>query len=247
MTADIAHSINAGGIVTNFHDQGSGDPVLLIHGSGPGVSAWSNWRTVIPELSKQHRVIAPDLYGFGYTELPKGAIRDKTVWVQHVVDLADALGIGQFSVVGNSFGGAVAIALMREHPERVKRAVLMGAVGLEFPITEALDYVWGYSPTLENLRTALSYLATDPSRLTDDLIRIRYEASVRKGVHQAYSSTFGPSPRQNQIAMLASIEAEIRSIQQEVLILHGKLDQVIPMQVSLRPVSYTHLTLPTKA
>ena len=54
--------------MTNVHDQGKGFPVVLLHGSGPGVTAWANWRLSIPALSKERRVIAPDLMGFGYTQ-----------------------------------------------------------------------------------------------------------------------------------------------------------------------------------
>ena len=58
------------GYQTNCHDQGSGPAVMLLHGSGAGVSGWANWRGLIPELSKKWRVLAPDLVGFGYTETP---------------------------------------------------------------------------------------------------------------------------------------------------------------------------------
>ncbi|MGH8750409.1 MAG: alpha/beta fold hydrolase, partial [Burkholderiales bacterium] len=67
---EIAKSIKAGDIVTNYHDVGSGSPVLMIHGSGPGVSAWANWRLVMPSLAERFRVIAPDMVGFGFTERP---------------------------------------------------------------------------------------------------------------------------------------------------------------------------------
>ena len=69
---EIARSIVADGIRSNYHDLGSGHPLLMIHGSGPGVSAWANWRLVMPELAKQARVIAPDMVGFGFTERPAG-------------------------------------------------------------------------------------------------------------------------------------------------------------------------------
>ena len=69
---EIGRSIVAAGIATNCHDVGSGRPVLLIHGSGPGVTAWANWRLVLPELARSCRVIAPDMVGFGYTERPEG-------------------------------------------------------------------------------------------------------------------------------------------------------------------------------
>jgi pimeloyl-ACP methyl ester carboxylesterase len=55
---EIAELVLAGGFRTNVHDVGSGPPALLIHGSGPGVSAWANWRLVMPELAEQARVIA---------------------------------------------------------------------------------------------------------------------------------------------------------------------------------------------
>ena len=60
------------GYRTNYHDRGSGPPVLVLHGSGAGVCAWANWRTFIPALEDRFRIIAPDLVGFGYTETPDG-------------------------------------------------------------------------------------------------------------------------------------------------------------------------------
>jgi 2-hydroxymuconate-semialdehyde hydrolase len=146
------------------------------------------------------------------------------------------MGIEKASLVGNSFGGALAIAFMIAHPDRVDRAVLMGAAGVEFPITEALDYVWGYEPSMEMMRKTIAYLSTDPSRITESLIESRYEASKRPGAAEPYSATFGPKPRQNHLKMLCSNEEDVAAIPHEVLILHGKLDQVIPLEVSERLV-----------
>ena len=70
VNAEIGRMVLAGGIETNLHDVGAGNPVVLVHGSGPGVTAWANWRTVMPELSRHRRVIAPsvallfDIQGF---------------------------------------------------------------------------------------------------------------------------------------------------------------------------------------
>ncbi|MCB1757792.1 MAG: 2-hydroxy-6-oxo-2,4-heptadienoate hydrolase, partial [Gammaproteobacteria bacterium] len=58
---EIGRSLTVEGVTINYHDQGEGEPVLLIHGSGPGVTAWANWRTMIPELARHNRVIAPDM------------------------------------------------------------------------------------------------------------------------------------------------------------------------------------------
>ena len=135
---EIGSSINAGGITTNYHEQGAGEPVLLLHGSGPGVSAWANWRLVIPRLAENFRVIAPDIAGFGFTERPEGIHYEMETWLKHALDFLDALEIGQAHVIGNSFGGALAVALAIEAPQRVSRLVLMGSVGLEFELTEFL-------------------------------------------------------------------------------------------------------------
>jgi 2-hydroxymuconate-semialdehyde hydrolase len=231
---EIGRTVDAGGIRTNYHDQGQGAPVLLIHGSGPGVTAWANWRLNLPELAKSFRVLAPDMLAFGYTEAPNERITDKSVWVHHLLAFLDAMKIDEVSLVGNSFGGALALAFMIAHPDRVDRAVLMGAVGLDFPITRPLDDVWGYEPSLEAMREALHFLASDPSRVTEDLIRSRYEASARPEAHASYARTFGPAPRQDQIRMLASREDDIAALPHEVLILHGKLDSAIPPALSIR-------------
>lgn len=233
---EIGKSITVGGSVTNYHDVGDGAPVLLIHGSGPGVTAWANWRLNMPELAKRFRVIAPDMFGFGYSD-SKGRIEDKRVWVDQVASLLDGLGIDKVSMVGNSFGGGITLAFMIAHPDRVERAVLMGPAGLDFPITPALDLVWGYQPSLEEMRTSLKYLAWDHSRLTEDLIQSRYEASARPEAHEPYHATFGGADRQRNIAMLASREEDVAALQHETLILHGLFDQVIPLASTVRLAS----------
>lgn len=231
---EIARTITLEGVATNYHDVGQGDTVLLIHGSGPGVTAWANWRLTMDALAARFRIVAPDMLGFGYTDAVEGGIRDKQVWVDHLVELLDALELERVSVVGNSFGGAIAIAFAVAHPERVHRLALMGAVGTSFPITPGLDFVWGYTPSLENMRTTLGYLSAHPERLSEDLIRSRFEASDRPGAQAPYQATFGPGPRQQHIEMLASADEEITGIRHETMLLHGVLDQVIPVDVSYR-------------
>jgi len=230
---EIGQSIDASGIEVNYHDHGSGFPVLLIHGSGPGVSAYANWRLVMPELWKQRRVIAPDMVGFGFTERPAGYQYTMTNWVKQAIDLLDALGLKQVDLVGNSFGGALSLALTIHHPERVRRLVLMGAAGVSFPITPALDAVWGYEPSFENMRRIMDVFAYDRGLVNDDLARLRYEASAREGVQESYAQMF-PAPRQRWVEALASPEEDIAKIDKETLIVHGRDDQVIPVENSLR-------------
>ena len=230
---EIGQSITAAGIRTNYHDSGgAGTPVLLIHGSGPGVSAWANWRLVMPALAQQARVIAPDMVGFGYSERPAGFAYSMDAWVRQAVGLLDALGIARTDLVGNSFGGALSLALAIAHPERVRRLVLMGSAGVSFPLTEGLDAVWGYTPSVENMRAIMDYFAFDQGLMSDDLARLRFEASIRPGFQESFAAMF-PAPRQRWIEALASAEADIRALPHQALVIHGREDRVIPLSTSL--------------
>jgi 2-hydroxymuconate-semialdehyde hydrolase len=229
---EIGRRIRAAGIDTNYHDLGEGRPALFIHGSGPGVSAWANWRLVLPEFAKQFRAIAPDMVGFGFTERPQDIQYGMDTWVAQAVGLLDALDIERVDLVGNSFGGALALALAIRHPRRVRRLVLMGSVGVPFRITPALDAVWGYQPSFENMRRMMDLFAYDRSLVTDELAKLRYEASIRPGFQESFSAMF-PAPRQRWVDAMASTEADIRALPHETLIIHGRDDQVIPLETSL--------------
>jgi 2-hydroxymuconate-semialdehyde hydrolase len=230
---EIGRSIHAGGIQTNYHDIGQGEPVLLIHGSGPGVSAWANWRLNIPALAERLRVLAPDMVGFGFTERPEGIQYNMDTWIKHAIDFLDALGIEKAHIVGNSFGGALALALAIRNPNRVNKIVLMGSAGVHFELTEALDAVWGYTPSIENMKKMLDYFAYDRSLVSDELAELRYKASIRPGVQEAYSAMF-PAPRQRWVDALASKEEDIKKIQNEALIIHGREDRVLPCSNALK-------------
>lgn len=230
---EIALTIRAGGIETNYHDVGSGFPALFIHGSGPGVSAWANWRLVMPPLAERLRLIAPDMAGFGFSERRPGLRYELDTWVAQAIGVLDALGLEQADVVGNSFGGALALAMAIRHPSRVRRLVLMGSVGVSFPITEGLDAVWGYMPSFENMRRIMDYFAWDRSLVNDELAELRYRASIRPGFHESFSAMF-PAPRQRWVDALASREEDIRALPHETLVVHGRDDKVIPLLTSLR-------------
>ena len=233
---EIAQSVVAAGIRTNVHDVGSGHPVLLIHGSGAGVSAWANWRLVMPVLARQARVIAPDMVGFGFTDRldlsQPGQRYDMDTWVRQAVGVLDALGIEKTDLVGNSFGGALALALSIRHPQRVRRLVLMGSVGVPFTLTPGLDAAWGYTPSLENMRKLLDVFAYDRSLVTDELARLRYEASIQPGFQESFAAMF-PAPRQRWVDAMCSPESAIRALPHHTLVVHGRDDQVIPLSTSL--------------
>lgn len=231
---EIGTTVRAGGIDTNVHI--IGDPktqpvVFLIHGSGPGVTAFANWRLTMPDLAQHFCVVAPDIVGFGYTARPEGFQYSMAQWTAHLLALMDELGIQQADVVGNSFGGGLAAALAVEHPERLRRLVLMGAVVAPQRISPGLDAVWGYQPSVENMQHLLGLFAYDQSLLGDDLAELRYQASIRPGVQEAFSSMF-PAPRQQGVDGLTQPYAAIEQIPHRTLIVHGRDDKVIPVQGS---------------
>ena len=229
---EIGETIDANGVKTNYLEAGAGPPVVLVHGSGPGVTAYANWRLVIPALSDRFRVIAPDMVGFGFSERPDGADYSVQTWADQVVGLLDALGLDKASIVGNSFGGAIALRVATQHPERVDKLVLMGSMGVDFPITEGLDRVWGYTPSFENMRAVLDVFAYDRGLVPDELAEVRYRASTQPGFQESYGAMF-PEPRQRWVDAMRTPDDEIRKITHETLIVAGREDKVIPVETSL--------------
>jgi 2-hydroxymuconate-semialdehyde hydrolase len=208
-------------------------PVVMLHGSGPGVTAWANWNKLFPLLSEHYRVVAPDMVGFGYTDRPEGLTCNMNAWVQQTVDLLDALKLGRVHLVGNSFGGALALAVAVKYPERVDKLVLMGSMGVTFPITYGLDRVWGYTPSLDNMKELLDIFAYNRKIVSDDLAKLRYESSILPGFQESFSALF-PAPRQQGVEAMAGNEGYLRTVRHQTLIIHGREDRVIPLETSLK-------------
>jgi 2-hydroxymuconate-semialdehyde hydrolase len=236
---EIGRSIQCGRVLTNYQDVGAGEPVLLLHGSGPGVSAWANWRLTIGDLSPHFRLLAPDLAGFGYSERVPGLAYTRDLWLQQIVDFLDAVEIDRVHLIGNSFGGSMALALAVAHPERVNRIVLMGSVGVPFELTPGLDAVWGYEPSIENMRRIMGIFAYNQNLVGDQLVQLRYEASSRPGVQESYASMF-PAPRQRWVEAMSHPTESIRSLAHATLLVHGRDDKVIPLSTSLTLLELIH-------
>jgi pimeloyl-ACP methyl ester carboxylesterase len=202
----IGKDIVANGIRTNYLEAGSGgDTVVLIHGSGPGVTAYANWRGVVPALGEHFHVYAPDMVGFGYSDRPEGIRYGLDVWADQTLGFMDAMGIQKAHLVGNSFGGGIALRIATQHPDRVGKLVLMGSMGVDFPITEGLDNVWGYDGTLEGMKKVMGFFAYDTSLTSGDLAQARYEGATQPGFQESFSSMF-PAPRQRWVEAMTVSE-----------------------------------------
>jgi pimeloyl-ACP methyl ester carboxylesterase len=152
-----------------YVDEGSGPPVLLLHGCP--FSSYE-WHAVIPILARQYRVIAPDLLGLGDTVVRLDDDYRLPNQLAMVVGLLDGLGVHAARVVGHDHGGATAELMMKHHPERIERLVLTNV--------EAYDQ-WPSAPETPYLRALLN-------PLSGPLFRLIYDSSLLQ--HEAYSSAF---------------------------------------------------------
>jgi pimeloyl-ACP methyl ester carboxylesterase len=103
---------------------GTGSPILLVHGILVSAREWDD---VTPLLARRHRVIAPDLPGFGRSGKPADFPYGRVGYCDHLVALLDALGLEKVTVVGHSMGGGIAAELAARSPERVDKLVLLDA------------------------------------------------------------------------------------------------------------------------
>jgi pimeloyl-ACP methyl ester carboxylesterase len=118
--------ITIGGRQVNVMEMGEGPPLLLVHGHS---GCWQNWLENIPYFARTHRVVAPDLPGFGYSEMPAEGVSIEG-YAGFLDALCDELGVDSTPVVGNSLGGFVGAELCLKFPERVSRLMLVSAAGL---------------------------------------------------------------------------------------------------------------------
>lgn len=229
----LGKTVMAGGVRTNYHEAGSGVPVLLLHGSGIGVSAYANWNDTIPAFSRSFHVIAIDVAGFGYSDAPADAVYGLDLWVRHVIDFLDVMGLRKVHLLGNSFGGGLALAVTARHPERVLRVALMGSVGVRFEMPKGFNAGVGFHGRRDQMRTLLENFTIDPASITEEMIELRYATAMRPGYDETFKKLF-PGPREEKMNALITPEQDVARIRNEVLLVHGREDRVVPSDTSQR-------------
>jgi 2-hydroxymuconate-semialdehyde hydrolase len=176
-------------------------------------------------------VLAPDQLGFGGTATGEARTYGRAAWTEHALSLLDTLGVGPVDIIGNSMGGAVALSIARARPEAVRRIVLMGSMGVAMALPSGLNTVWGYTPGTVQMREVIGLFAHDRRLITDELVEMRYQASLSPKVRDSWAAMF-PEPRQRWTDDLALSGAELNSIGAPVLLVHGRDDRVVPWRVS---------------
>lgn len=171
---------------------GRGEPVLLIHGFG--ASTYS-WREVMPDLAQRYRVVALDLYGFGWTERPDDLSRyTRDGQVELILQVLEALDIASTHLIGHSYGGSICMALVADHPERVRSMVLVDSAAVDYPMKRRkwfsgvglfnYTYVRGIALRAEFVEKAMTAAYYDDTLVTDELVdaylrRLRVEGAAR--------------------------------------------------------------------
>ncbi len=221
----------------------AGDPekpaLILMHGAGPGAHAASNWRHCFPELAKDFFVVAPDMIGFGQSDIPDPLPAHSMTWmgmrVEQVLGLMDHLGIEKAHIVGNSMGGAVTLHLLIEAPERFEKVVLMGPAGAPMNRTPEMARLLSFyaDPRLPRYRELISSFVYDPSVVPnfDQIVEDRFRVATNPEVRRVQEVMF-ESMKTGMDALIVPPSALAR-MPHEVALVHGRHDRVVPLEASL--------------
>lgn len=216
-------------------------PLLLLHGSGPGVFGWANFRGNLPVFAEHYRTYILDMPGYGESAAVDGYPID--VAVNATLQFLDALGIDKVAIVGNSMGGMVATRFAVAHPERVTRLATIGGVGVNlfssFP-NEGINLLVEFTeePTRERLVAWLRSMVYDQSLVTDELVEDRWKRATQP-------DTLAVSRRMYSRAAIAQIAAahknsqpwtHLQQLQCPTLITWGRDDRVSPVDWAILPM-----------
>jgi 4,5:9,10-diseco-3-hydroxy-5,9,17-trioxoandrosta-1(10),2-diene-4-oate hydrolase len=232
------------GLRLHYHEAGnrSGETVLLLHGGGPGASAWSNFGRTLGVLAQRFHVLAVDQVGFGQSSKPTEFDKQFfTASADALAELLDVLGIARAHCVGNSLGGGTSVRLALDHPEKAARLVLMAPGGLGLNVfasdpTEGIKKLYAFAappgPTKEKLADFLRTLVFDQSMITDELVaeRFQYAADPETLASMAAMGTSFMRPGAAEQAMLWRDAYKLR---QRVLLVWGREDRVNPLDGAL--------------
>lgn len=195
MTAPKDSFVTVGALNIRYHEAGTGDAILCLHGGGPGASGYSNFSRNVEALSSSFRLILVDLPGYGQSDKPRIEQPLNSYYAGFARDFLDALGIERAHLLGNSLGGGACIKFAIDWPDRVDRLVLMGpgggialhsAVGPSEGIRHLVNFYEGEGPTRAKFEAFLKLMVFDPAMLTEQLIEDRFAAATQPGVAENF-------------------------------------------------------------
>ena len=215
----------------HYYDEGNGDVVVFLHGSGTGASGHTNFKNNFSALRDAgFRVILPDLPGYGFSSKPEDEIYSLEYFNKKLIELLDALKVQKFSLIGNSLGGALSLGLALEHSSRVQKLILMAPGGVEnrevydsMPgIKKLLSDFLGGNMDQEKIEGLLELFPYDKSIISKEMVDERME--ILPLMNTQVMATMD----------IPNMESELSSITQPVLAFWGMNDQFIPISGAMK-------------
>ncbi len=219
----------------HYHEVGDGPPVVLVHGSGPGVTGWANFGDNLAAFAPAFRCLVLDLPGFGRSYDPP--TNPALHGAEALTAFVDGLGLDTFSLIGNSLGGKISSQVAAAHPDRVERLVTIGGVGLPMfsplpseGIMRLVEFV--ENPTRELLVAWMRSMVFDPDVLTEEMIERRWTAATEPaalaGIRQIYNRDMLTFLRTMMLDNTNEF-VTLRKIQAPTLVTWGRDDRVTPL------------------
>jgi 4,5:9,10-diseco-3-hydroxy-5,9,17-trioxoandrosta-1(10),2-diene-4-oate hydrolase len=221
----------------HYHEAGSGPPLVLLHGSGPGVSGWSNFRGNFPVFAERFRTVIFDMPGFGRSERPELDRAYPFVAADGLARLLDGLGIERTHLLGNSMGGYVALEFALAYPDRVDRMALMGPGGAAVHIlgpdpSEGARRLTDFmlAPSREAMVAWVDTMVSNKAVVDDDLIDERLANALAPGALESAMAIFmslaqHPAP--------VPLWARLGGVKVPVLMTWGRDDRMLPVEGAL--------------
>ncbi|GAA4055210.1 alpha/beta hydrolase [Actinomadura miaoliensis] len=236
--AEAARTVQTRDWRLRYYEAGDGHPVVLLHGSGPGATGWSNFSANIEALARHFHVYAVDMPGWGDSD---AATVERLDHVDAAIQFLDALGIQKAAFVGNSMGGQTSLRLATEHPDRITHLVTMGPpVGRMPSLFAAGDgpseglkvLIEAYrDPSPENMRRLVEIMCFDKARFaTPELCKARSDAALARPEH--LRNYVEGLPKGAPLPIWVKPEL-LPAIQVPTLLIHGRDDRVVPFENSL--------------
>jgi 4,5:9,10-diseco-3-hydroxy-5,9,17-trioxoandrosta-1(10),2-diene-4-oate hydrolase len=239
--AATQRSGKAGDLTLNYYeagdltDVGGGLPLVMLHGGGPGASAWSNFGSALPGFAEHFRTLLIDQPGFGRSDKPEVVGNYYRFAADYVVQLLDELGIERVHLLGNSLGGGTAMRLALTHPKRVGRLILMGPGGASLNIfhadpTEGVKRLMDFAanPSRAALRAFISVMVVNQDLVTDALVEERYADATAPGAQAALAS-MGASFWKADAYEDGMLWREAHRLRTHTLLTWGREDRVNPL------------------
>ncbi|MBF6192771.1 MULTISPECIES: alpha/beta fold hydrolase [Nocardia] len=231
--------------VLRYRETGDGPPLLLLHGSGPGVTGWRNFGANVPVFAQHYRTLVLEFPGFGVSD-DFGAPHPMMSAQQAVGAFLDGLGLDRVRVVGNSMGGFVATDFALANPDRVDRLVTIGGIGTPVfsaqpgeGIVRLSEFV--ENPTREALIAWLHSMVYNSALVTEELIEQRWQQATDPATLENSRRMYGKAAlaRMAEAARNADTTpgwAKLGQITVPVLVTWGRDDRVSPVDMSLLPM-----------